>query len=78
MVYVAATVPYLFLLILFIRGLTFNIEGAVKGLKVFLIPRWEDLMKFSVITYEVLEPKLTSISKILKEIKETVQPAAWP
>ncbi|XP_022337036.2 sodium- and chloride-dependent glycine transporter 1-like [Crassostrea virginica] len=47
-VYVAATVPYLFLMILFIRGLTFNIEGAVKGLKVFLIPRWEDLMKFSV------------------------------
>ena len=76
MVYVAATVPYLFLLILFIRGLTFNIEGAVKGLKVFLIPRWEDLMKFSVIT--VLEPKLTSISKISKEINETVQPAPWP
>ncbi|XP_056018102.1 sodium- and chloride-dependent glycine transporter 1-like isoform X2 [Ostrea edulis] len=47
-VYVAATVPYLFLLTLFIRGLTFNIDGAVKGLGVFLIPRWEDLLKFSV------------------------------
>ncbi|XP_048774398.2 sodium- and chloride-dependent glycine transporter 1-like [Ostrea edulis] len=47
-VYVAATVPYLFLMTLFIRGLTFNIDGAVKGLGVFLIPRWEDLLKFSV------------------------------
>ncbi|XP_062600633.1 sodium- and chloride-dependent glycine transporter 1-like [Saccostrea cucullata] len=47
-VYVAATVPYLFLLILFIRGLTFNIDGAAKGLEVFLIPRWEDLLRFNV------------------------------
>ncbi|XP_062600042.1 sodium-dependent proline transporter-like, partial [Saccostrea cucullata] len=47
-VYVAATVPYLFLLVLFIRGLTFNIDGAAKGLEVFLIPRWEDLLRFNV------------------------------
>lgn len=47
-VYVAATVPYLFLLVLLIRGLVFNIDGAIKGLKVFLIPRMEDLLKFDV------------------------------
>ncbi|KAK3105170.1 hypothetical protein FSP39_018821 [Pinctada imbricata] len=44
--YVAATIPYLFLIILLGRGLM--LPGAVEGLKYYLIPRWEDLKKFSV------------------------------
>ncbi|OWF53371.1 sodium- and chloride-dependent glycine transporter 2-like [Mizuhopecten yessoensis] len=45
-VYVAATIPYLFLLILFIRGMT--LPGSKDGILFFLIPRWSDLGKLSV------------------------------
>ncbi|XP_033764407.1 sodium- and chloride-dependent taurine transporter-like [Pecten maximus] len=44
--YVAATVPYLFLLTLLIRGLF--LPGALDGLKFYLIPRWERLLDFNV------------------------------
>ncbi|VDI73287.1 solute carrier family 6 (neurotransmitter transporter, amino acid) member 5/7/9/14 [Mytilus galloprovincialis] len=44
-VYVAATVPYVFLTILLIRGLLF--DGATEGLLYFVTPRWEQLWKFS-------------------------------
>lgn len=45
-VYVAATVPYLFLMILLVRGLFF--DGALAGLLYFVEPRWEKLLDFSV------------------------------
>ncbi|XP_033764045.1 sodium- and chloride-dependent glycine transporter 2-like [Pecten maximus] len=45
-VYVAATVPYIFLLTLFIRGMT--LPGSKDGLLFYLIPRWSDLGKLSV------------------------------
>jgi len=44
--YVASTIPYLFLLILLVRGMF--LPGAIAGLRYFWIPRWNDLMKFSV------------------------------
>jgi hypothetical protein len=45
-VYVAATVPYLFLMILLVRGLFF--DGSLTGLLYFVEPRWEKLLNFSV------------------------------
>ena len=45
--YVASTIPYLFLLILLVRGMF--LPGSVEGLRYFWIPRWSHLMKFSVI-----------------------------
>ncbi|XP_063428114.1 sodium- and chloride-dependent glycine transporter 2-like [Mytilus trossulus] len=42
----ASTLPYVFLLILLIRGLL--LPGALDGIKYFFIPRWQDLKKFSV------------------------------
>ncbi|XP_021366414.1 sodium-dependent proline transporter-like [Mizuhopecten yessoensis] len=44
--YVMATVPYVFLLTLLIRGLT--LPGSLQGLKYYMVPRWEELLKFSV------------------------------
>ncbi|OWF44087.1 Sodium- and chloride-dependent glycine transporter 2 [Mizuhopecten yessoensis] len=44
--YVAATVPYIFLTILLVRGLT--LEGAWLGLKFYFVPRWEELLRPSV------------------------------
>ncbi|XP_060068556.1 sodium- and chloride-dependent glycine transporter 2-like [Ylistrum balloti] len=44
--YVAATIPYVFLLTLFIRGMT--LPGSTDGLLFYLIPRWSDLGKLSV------------------------------
>ncbi|XP_041364132.1 sodium- and chloride-dependent glycine transporter 2-like [Gigantopelta aegis] len=41
-VYVSATVPYVLLLALLIRGLM--LPGAVEGIKAFIIPRWENLL----------------------------------
>ncbi|XP_041364139.1 sodium- and chloride-dependent GABA transporter 2-like [Gigantopelta aegis] len=41
-VYVSATVPYVLLLALLIRGLM--LPGAVEGIKAFIIPRWEKLL----------------------------------
>ncbi|XP_021366417.1 sodium- and chloride-dependent glycine transporter 1-like isoform X2 [Mizuhopecten yessoensis] len=44
--YVAASIPYIFLTILLIRGLT--LEGAGQGLRYYFIPRWEELLNLSV------------------------------
>ncbi|XP_069113462.1 sodium- and chloride-dependent GABA transporter 1-like [Argopecten irradians] len=44
--YVAATVPYVFLTVLLVRGLT--LDGAWTGLKYYFIPRWEELLRPSV------------------------------
>ncbi|XP_021366532.1 sodium-dependent proline transporter-like [Mizuhopecten yessoensis] len=44
--YVMATIPYVFLLILLIRGLT--LPGSLQGLKYYMVPRWEELLKFTV------------------------------
>ncbi|XP_069131670.1 sodium- and chloride-dependent glycine transporter 2-like [Argopecten irradians] len=44
--YVAATVPYLFLFVLFVNGMT--LPGSKEGLLYYLIPRWADLGKLSV------------------------------
>ncbi|XP_060085605.1 sodium- and chloride-dependent GABA transporter 1-like [Ylistrum balloti] len=44
--YVAATVPYIFLTVLLVRGLMLN--GAWLGLKYYFVPRWEELLRPSV------------------------------
>ncbi|XP_060075552.1 sodium- and chloride-dependent glycine transporter 2-like [Ylistrum balloti] len=44
--YVAASIPYVLLTILLIKGLT--LEGAGKGLRYYFIPRWGELRKLSV------------------------------
>lgn len=41
-----APFPYLVLLVLLIRGVT--LEGAVEGIKFYIIPRWEKLATFQV------------------------------
>ncbi|XP_077990965.1 sodium-dependent proline transporter-like [Glandiceps talaboti] len=45
-VYFTATFPYMVLVILLIRGAT--LPGAANGLKFFLIPKWESLLKAKV------------------------------
>ncbi|KAL5014071.1 hypothetical protein ScPMuIL_008341 [Solemya velum] len=45
-VYVAATVPYVLLSILLIRGLL--LPGAVDGILFYIVPRWENLLEISV------------------------------
>ncbi|XP_069121809.1 sodium- and chloride-dependent glycine transporter 1-like isoform X1 [Argopecten irradians] len=44
--YVMATVPYIFLITLLVRGLT--LPGSLQGLRYYMVPRWEELLKFSV------------------------------
>ncbi|XP_060072493.1 sodium- and chloride-dependent glycine transporter 2-like [Ylistrum balloti] len=44
--YVMATVPYAFLTVLLVRGLT--LPGSLQGLKFFMVPRWEKLLELSV------------------------------
>ncbi|XP_052760756.1 sodium- and chloride-dependent glycine transporter 2-like isoform X2 [Mya arenaria] len=44
--YVAATVPYLLLLVLLVRGAT--LPGALDGVMYYAVPKWEYLLKFSV------------------------------
>ncbi|XP_077991178.1 sodium- and chloride-dependent glycine transporter 1-like [Glandiceps talaboti] len=44
--YFTATFPYVVLVILLIRGAT--LPGAAKGLKFFLIPKWESLLNLKV------------------------------
>lgn len=43
---IASIIPYLFLTILLIR--TLLLPGSADGIKYFFIPRWKDLLKFSV------------------------------
>ena len=45
-VYFTATFPYLVLFALLINGVM--LEGAVKGIKFFLIPEWEKLLEADV------------------------------
>ncbi|ESO99361.1 hypothetical protein LOTGIDRAFT_113527 [Lottia gigantea] len=45
-VYVAATVPYLILLALLIRGCM--LPGSLQGIKYYVIPRWEKLLESKV------------------------------
>ena len=45
-VYMTATVPYVFLTILLIRGLT--LPGAIDGIKYFVVPDWKRLLEFRV------------------------------
>jgi len=45
-VYVTATVPYLFLTILLIRGAT--LPGSLQGIKFYIIPDWNKLLEFQV------------------------------
>ncbi len=45
-VYVTATVPYLFLTILLIRGVT--LPGSLEGVKYFIIPDFKLLLQFKV------------------------------
>ena len=45
-VYVTATVPYVFLFILLIRGLT--LEGSLDGIKYYITPDWKRLLEFKV------------------------------
>ena len=44
--YIAATVPYLLLTVLLIRGAT--LPGAGMGFRYYAIPRWEQLTSFTV------------------------------
>ena len=45
-VYVAALLPYLLLVILLLRGL--SLEGSGKGLRYLFVPKWEKLKTFAV------------------------------
>ncbi|XP_033731481.1 sodium- and chloride-dependent glycine transporter 1-like, partial [Pecten maximus] len=43
--YVMTTIPYVFLTALLVRGLT--LPGSLQGLKYYMVPRWEELLKLS-------------------------------
>jgi len=45
-VYFTATFPYVILLILLVRALF--LDGAVEGLKFFFVPRWEEMLNWTV------------------------------
>ena len=45
-VYFTATFPYVILLILLVRALF--LDGAVEGLKFFFVPRWEEMLDWTV------------------------------
>ena len=44
--YVTATLPYLLLSVLFVRGLL--LPGSMTGIKFYLIPKWEKLLEIRV------------------------------
>jgi hypothetical protein len=45
----SATFPYVILLILLIRGLT--LDGAMDGIKYFIIPEWSKLLDLKVVCF---------------------------
>ena len=51
-VYITATVPYLFITVLLIRGVT--LPGAAEGIRYYIIPEWNKLLEFQV-QYEISE-----------------------
>ncbi|XP_069117763.1 sodium- and chloride-dependent creatine transporter 1-like [Argopecten irradians] len=44
--YVMASIPYVFLTALLIRGLT--LPGSIQGFKYYMLPRWQELLKLDV------------------------------
>ena len=53
--YIAATVPYVLLAILLLRGAT--LPGAWDGFKYYAIPRWEQLGSFTVRAIRVIRER---------------------
>ena len=51
-VYITATVPYLFITVLLIRGVT--LPGAAEGIRYYIIPEWSKLLEFQV-EYDISE-----------------------
>ena len=61
-VWVTATLPYVVLLILFVRGVM--LPGSMKGIEYYLFPKWAELKKTKVWT-RCLAAKWTTASVLL-------------